>query len=56
MPVLALSGEHGFGPQMVPLVQLVADHVQGGSIPGAGHWVAEENPDYLLAQLLAFLP
>lgn len=56
MPVLALGGEKGFGPQIVPMVQQVADNVQGGSIPGSGHWVAEENPDYLLAQLLAFLP
>ena len=56
MPVLALGGAQGFGPQMVPMVQLVADNVQGGSIPDSGHWVAEENPDYLLAQLLAFLP
>ena len=56
MPVLALGGDHSFGPRIVALVQLVAEHVQGGSIPDCGHWVAEENPEYLLAQLLDFLP
>lgn len=56
MPVLALGGEHSFGAKIVPLAQLVADDVRGGSVPDSGHWVAEENPDYVLAQLLDFLP
>ena len=56
MPVLALGGEFSLGPRMVAMVEMVADDVRGGSIPGCGHWVNEENPKYLLAQLLAFLP
>lgn len=56
MPVLALGGQYSAGPAIVATVQQVADHVRGGSVPEAGHWLAEENPDYLLAQLLAFLP
>lgn len=56
MPVLALGGQSSFGPLMVPMVQLVADNVQGGSIPDCGHWINEEKTDYLLAQLTAFLP
>ena len=56
MPVLALGGEHTFGAHIVALVQAVATDVRGGSVPNAGHWLAEENPAYLLAQLLAFLP
>lgn len=56
MPVLALGGQYSAGPAIVAAVQAVADDVCGGSVPDAGHWLAEENPDYLLAQLIAFLP
>lgn len=55
MPVLALGGQHSAGPSIVATVQAIADNVQGGSVPDAGHWLAEENPEYLLSQLLAFL-
>ena len=43
-------GEH-VGRAMKP----VADDVQSVVIPGAGHWVAEEAPDEMLAALTAFL-
>ena len=36
-------------------MRLVADDVQSVVIPGAGHWVAEEAPDEMLAALTAFL-
>ena len=36
-------------------MKLVADDVQSVVIPGAGHWVAEEAPDEMLAALTAFL-
>lgn len=55
LPVLALGGEHGMGPFMLAMVRQVALDVRGGSIPACGHWLAEEAPDYLLAQLLSFL-
>jgi len=44
MPVLALGGEQGIGT--VPQEQLsrVADDVTGGVVPGADHWVAEQQP------------
>ena len=32
-------------------MKLVADDVQSVVIPGAGHWVAEEAPDEMLAAL-----
>ena len=50
-----LGGQYSAGPGMVATVQAIADNVQGGSVPDAGHWLAEENPAYLLGQLLAFL-
>lgn len=56
MPVLALGGDHGMGPFILPMVEAVAENVQGGSVPNCGHWLAEEAPDYLLEKLLAFLP
>jgi pimeloyl-ACP methyl ester carboxylesterase len=36
-------------------MKLAADDVQSLVIPGAGHWVAEEAPEELLAALTAFL-
>ena len=56
MPVLALGGQYSAGPAIVATARQIADDVRGGSVPDAGHWLVEENPDYLLAQLLAFLP
>lgn len=56
MPVLALGGEFSLGPRIVAMVEVVAADVRGGSIPGCGHWVNEENSEFLLAQLVAFLP
>ncbi len=54
MPVLALGGELSLGEITKKLYEAVADDVQGGVIPRCGHWVAEERPDYLIDQLLAF--
>ncbi|SCF34856.1 Pimeloyl-ACP methyl ester carboxylesterase [Micromonospora purpureochromogenes] len=55
MPVLAIGGAASFGDHVSHNVQLVADDVQSLVIPGAGHFVAEEAPDEMLAALTAFL-
>ncbi|MEH1058262.1 alpha/beta hydrolase [Micromonospora sp. CPCC 206171] len=55
MPVLAIGGAASFGDHVPHNVQLVADDVQSLVIPGAGHFVAEEAPDEMLAALTAFL-
>jgi pimeloyl-ACP methyl ester carboxylesterase len=55
MPVLAVGGEASFGEHVGEAVQAVADDVQSVVIPGAGHFLAEESPDELLAALTAFL-
>jgi pimeloyl-ACP methyl ester carboxylesterase len=55
MPVLAIGGEASFGEHVAEAVRAVADDVQSVVIPGAGHFVAEEAPDALLAALTAFL-
>ncbi len=54
MPVLALGGEWSLGEIARNLDGAVAEDVRGGVIPQCGHWVAEERPDYLVDQLLAF--
>ena len=56
MPVLAIGGEttSSMNPPEV-LMKIVANDVQGLVIPGAGHFVAEEAPDAVLAGLTKFL-
>jgi pimeloyl-ACP methyl ester carboxylesterase len=54
MPVLALGGEQSLGPAMVNMVKEVATDVRGGVIERCGHWIADERPEYLTEQLLAF--
>jgi pimeloyl-ACP methyl ester carboxylesterase len=55
LPVLAMggaeSGMEGAGATM----KLVAEDVQTVVLPGAGHWVAEQAPEELLAALTTFL-
>ena len=55
MPVLAIGGESSYGGHVGEAMKLLADDVQSVVIPGAGHWVAEEAPDRMLAALKAFL-
>ena len=55
MPVLALGGMASF---FLPIAKVmlaeVAKHVTVVGIPEAGHWIAEENPRALIAELLKF--
>jgi pimeloyl-ACP methyl ester carboxylesterase len=55
MPVLAIGGERSYGPAVGGAMESLAGDVQSVVIPGAGHWVAEEAPDEMLAALNAFL-
>jgi pimeloyl-ACP methyl ester carboxylesterase len=56
MPVLAIGGDatSSMNPPEA-LMKIVANDVQGLVIPGAGHFVAEEAPDAVLAGLTKFL-
>jgi pimeloyl-ACP methyl ester carboxylesterase len=56
MPVLALGGDKSFGRGMEVIESLrrVAEDVRGGLVPNSGHWVPEEQPDFVAAQLLDF--
>lgn len=55
MPVLAIGGEASVGAGVGATMQLVADNVQTAVISGAGHFVAEEAPQEVLAALMPFL-
>jgi len=55
MPVLAIGGEESSGEGVAATMKLVADDVQSVVLPGAGHWVAEQAPEALLAALTEFL-
>lgn len=56
MPVLALGGAKSFGRGMQTFesLQRVAHNVRGGLIPECGHWVTEEQPDFVAGELLKF--
>lgn len=55
IPVLAIGGAESGGEGPEKAMQLVADSVQGVVLAGAGHWVAEQAPDQLVAALTEFL-
>ena len=55
MPVLAIGGAASYGEHVGDAMKSLANDVQSVVIPGAGHWVAEEAPDEMLAALTAFL-
>lgn len=55
MPVLAMGGVESGGDSAGMSMKLVADDVQTVVIPGAGHWIAEQNPDSVVEALAAFL-
>jgi pimeloyl-ACP methyl ester carboxylesterase len=55
MPVLAIGGAESWGEAVGNGLKPAADDVQSVVIPGAGHWVAEQAPEEMLAALTAFL-
>lgn len=54
MPVLAVGGERSYGPLVEHGMRALADDVEGVVVEGAGHWLAEEAPEQLLAALSEF--
>lgn len=55
MPVLAMGGEQSSGAMAAEMMKLTAQNVQTLVIADAGHWLAEQAPDQLVAALMAFL-
>lgn len=54
MPVLALGGQMSFGQIAVDSARKIAKDVRGGVVPRCAHWIAEENPEDLIRELLDF--
>ena len=55
MPVLAVGGDHSFGPKMAEVMRFAASNVTEGIIPDSGHWIMEENPTATIALVTSFL-
>ena len=55
VPVWAVGGDHSMNTGPLEQFQNLAERVTGGVIENCGHWVAEEQPNRLLAELRAFL-
>jgi pimeloyl-ACP methyl ester carboxylesterase len=56
MPVLAVGGASSTtGPVMDSMMREVAENVISRRIAGTAHWIAEENPSALAAELLSFI-
>jgi pimeloyl-ACP methyl ester carboxylesterase len=55
MPVLAVGGDHSFGPQMAAVMRFAASNVTEGIIPDSGHWIMEENPAATISLVTKFL-
>jgi pimeloyl-ACP methyl ester carboxylesterase len=54
MPVLVLGGECSFGTAALDSMKSLATDVRGGVVPDSGHWIAEEQPDFLVKQFTTF--
>jgi pimeloyl-ACP methyl ester carboxylesterase len=61
MPVLAVGGENSAvgGPNItmssvVYGMKILAQNVQGIIVPNSGHWIAEEQPDFVIKLLNNF--
>jgi pimeloyl-ACP methyl ester carboxylesterase len=55
VPVLASGGgAQTLAANYVPMCEEVAVDVTGHLVPDAGHWVAEENPDYFCCMFIDF--
>ncbi|GAB3436185.1 alpha/beta fold hydrolase [Flindersiella endophytica] len=55
MPVLAMGGELDNGTLIGEMAGQLAEDVTSRVVPGGGHWTPEENPDFLLRELMEFL-
>jgi hypothetical protein len=55
IPVLGIGGADSWGPAPGEAMRAVAGDVRTVVVPDAGHWVAEQAPERVLAELDAFL-
>ncbi|MDP9907265.1 MULTISPECIES: alpha/beta hydrolase [Arthrobacter] len=54
-PVLATGGaEQSLARNYAPMMEEISHDVRGELVPRAGHWVPEENPEYLARLIVGF--
>ena len=51
VPVIALGGERAQGARIAEMVALVAENVEGGSVPDCGHFIPEEQPGEIVRRV-----
>ncbi len=54
MPILALAGDKSNGLTELSMAKELGTDVRGGVAPDTGHWLPDENPEFLTQQLIAF--
>lgn len=55
MPVLTLGGEASFDKTIGELYKNVTTELEVDAVPKAGHWIADENPEWVAQRVLQFL-
>jgi pimeloyl-ACP methyl ester carboxylesterase len=55
MPMLVLTGEKASGQFLIDQGKLVAEHVEGVIVRGAGHWLIDEARVRVVSKLVDFL-
>jgi pimeloyl-ACP methyl ester carboxylesterase len=56
VPMLAWAGRRSFGDHCFDCAKAIANTAEGGVIEECGHWVFEEQPDFIVARLNQFWP
>lgn len=55
LPVLGISASHGSIPDMAAAILPWADNTTGVVVPGAGHFIPDEQPDAVVAAIADFV-
>jgi pimeloyl-ACP methyl ester carboxylesterase len=55
LPMLVLTGEKGSGDFLISQAQLIDTDVEAAVVPGAGHWLMEEAPGFVIPKIVTFL-
>lgn len=55
IPLLFFGGATTLADAFAPYLRQIARDFRVEVVPSSGHWMPEENPDFLLAKLRSFL-
>jgi pimeloyl-ACP methyl ester carboxylesterase len=55
IPVLAVGGDHSYGPHLATEIDFAASNVRSAVINNSGHWIMEEQPQQAIAIIVPFL-